>query len=173
LYPRQPYFRAVKGPWHTAYLGIGSNMGNRQAMLNEAIWLTDQELGEVQRFSSMYETSAWGNTEQQAFLNQAIKIRTPFSPQWLMQKILQVEKQMGRKRMEKWGPRSIDIDILFYDQKIQHSQGLVIPHPQLHLRRFVLVPMVEIAPSLKHPILGKNMRQLLMECPDTGTVRRF
>ncbi len=166
------YFCAMAELWKTVYLGTGSNVGNRFANLQEALWLCDKRLGEVGAYSSIYETAAWGNTDQQAFLNQVIKIRTPFSPLQLMQKILCVEKSLGRKRELKWGPRTIDIDILFYDNQVLQKPDLVLPHPQLHLRKFVLVPLSEIAPGLIHPILKKEVSEILKNCQDPLEVKK-
>ena len=151
---------------HIVFLGIGSNLGNRKAQLEQAIEGIGSTLGELENISGVYETAAWGITDQAAFLNQAIQITTQLLPQKLMQTILRLEAEMGRKRGIKWGPRTIDIDILFYANEIIHTAELQIPHPQLHLRNFVLVPLAEIAPTFVHPLFKKTIKQLLLECPD-------
>lgn len=149
-----------------AYLLIGGNLGDRQDNLQKAIAMINEQCGPLIKFSSLYETAAWGLTEQPSFLNQALEISTTLNARQLMHKILQIEKEMGRVRTEKLGPRSIDIDILFFNDEIYNLPFLTIPHPELQNRRFVLTPMAEIEPQLEHPILKKTIAQLLEECPD-------
>lgn len=138
-----------------AYLLIGGNMGNRQQNLGRAIELLGKP-GKVLRQSGLYETAAWGKTDQPSFLNQALLLATALTARHLLEAVLHIEEKMGRKREEKYGPRIIDIDILFYDAAVIHEPGLVIPHPEIQNRRFALEPMHEIAPNLEHPILKKN-----------------
>src|SRR6187455_774812 len=157
----------------TAYLLIGGNLGNRKENLSKAVSLINEQCGPLTRSSSIYETEAWGNTDQPSFLNQALEISTSLNARQLMRKILKIEKEMGRVRKEKLGPRIIDIDILLYENEIHDLRFLKIPHPEMHNRRFVLVPLVEIAPTLQHPVLKKTIAELLEECPDNLEVKKI
>jgi 2-amino-4-hydroxy-6-hydroxymethyldihydropteridine diphosphokinase len=152
-------------------LGLGGNMGNRTQHLALAMVQIIQQIGPITRVSSVYETAAWGNEDQPAFLNIAICITTPFTPLQTLERCLRIEKQMGRHRTMKWGPRIIDIDILLYNNKIIRDKNLSVPHPMMHERRFVLAPIAEIIPQKKHPILKKTFKDLLQICPDTLTVK--
>ena len=156
-----------------AYLLIGGNLGNRSANLQKAIQLIEQNCGQVVQSSAIYETAAWGLTEQPAFYNQALKIETTVLPEALMQELLHIEQMMGRIRTVKLGPRTIDLDMLFYDQLILNSTLLVLPHPALTERRFVLLPLAEIAANFMHPILHKTIQVLLNECPDHLDVQKL
>lgn len=157
----------------TAYLLIGGNLQNRKENLSKAIELINEQCGTLTTFSSVYETAAWGMTEQPSFLNQALKITTSLNARQLMRKILKIEKMMGRVRNGKFGPRTIDIDILFYENEIYDLPFLKIPHPELQNRRFVLVPLAEIDPEIQHPVLGKTIAELLEECPDNLEVKKY
>lgn len=158
---------------NTAYLLTGGNMGNRMAYLTEALILLKEQCGEVVQTSSVYETAAWGNTDQPAFLNQVLKLSTSLTARQLMRRILKVEKQMGRVRKEKYGPRVIDIDILFFNEEIHNYILLKLPHPEMQNRRFVLLPLAEIAPDIVHPVLKKTITQLLQICPDPLEVKKY
>lgn len=157
---------------NTAYLLIGGNLGDRAAYLQEAIKRIEALCGSITTSSSIYETAAWGNTNQPAFYNQALKLVTPLSPEALLEQLLAIELEMGRVRSQKYGPRTIDLDILMIDDKVLDTPNLTIPHPQLHNRRFALLPIVQIAPSLHHPVLDKTVSQLLVNCPDTLDVQK-
>jgi 2-amino-4-hydroxy-6-hydroxymethyldihydropteridine diphosphokinase len=156
-----------------AYLLIGGNEGDRFDYLKQAREYINTNCGKILVHSAIYETSAWGNTAQAAFLNQALLVETVMNARFLMKTVLDIEKKMGRTRMEKYGPRIIDIDILFFDKDIIEEEGLVIPHPQLQDRRFVLEPMNEIAPGFGHPLLHKTIHTLLAECPDKLDVKKL
>jgi 2-amino-4-hydroxy-6-hydroxymethyldihydropteridine diphosphokinase len=155
------------------FLGLGSNMGDRAANLRAATNLIVNKIGKVAKKSHIYETQPWGNTEQEPFLNQIIMVNTMLDPRNLLDKISSIERELGRERRrdkEKWGPRTIDIDILFYGKRVVRDKGLEIPHPELHKRAFVLVPLMEIAPDLEHPILKKQIDELYMNCGDDSDV---
>jgi len=151
---------------HIAYLLLGSNEGDRFSWLGNALQLIGEQCGQVSAISSIYQTAAWGLENQAAFLNQVLKIETSLSPEQLLAATLGIEISLGRHRQIKWGPRIIDIDILFYDNAVINEPGLIIPHPMLHRRRFTLVPLAEIAPSLIHPVLNKTITELLSDCED-------
>src|SRR6187431_2451390 len=156
----------------TAHLLIGGNLGNRKENLLTAISLINEQCGSLTKSSSVYETEAWGITDQPSFLNQALEIVTELNARQLMRKILKIEKIMGRVRKEKLGPRIIDIDILLFENEIHDLRFLKIPHPELQNRRFVLVPLAEINSSLLHPVLKKTIAELLEECPDNLQVSK-
>ncbi len=157
----------------TAYLLTGGNLGNRQATLQKAAELISQYCGAITNLSSVYETAAWGKTDQPAFLNQAIEIHTALNARQLIRRILKVEKLMGRVRREKLGPRLIDIDILFYENEIHDLRFLKVPHPEIQNRRFALIPLAEINPDIVHPQLNKTVARLLEECPDNLDVKKI
>ena len=152
---------------------LGSNLGDRDRHLNYARQEISRLAGNIVTRSSIYKTAAWGKTDQPSFLNQAILLETPLTARALLQAVLAIEEKMGRKREEKYGPRIIDIDILFYDSAIISEPGLIIPHPEMQNRRFALEPMQEIAPRLKHPLLKKTISELLKECPDKLEVHKL
>jgi len=157
---------------NTAYLLIGGNLGDRATYLTEAVNHISARCGRVTSSSSLYETAAWGNTNQPAFYNQAIRVETMLDPETLLERLLVIELEMGRIREEKYGPRTIDLDILMIDDIVLDSPTLTIPHPQLHNRRFALLPLNEIAPALHHPVLDKTIHELLLNCPDTLDVQK-
>lgn len=159
---------------HTAYLLSGGNLGNRKHTLEKALSLVNEKLGKIISVSRVFETAPWGFEHETPFLNQAIQLETLLSPHDLLTGILEIERIMGRVRDgAQWKERSIDIDILFYDNEVVNDKHLRIPHPHLHERRFALVPMAEINESLVHPVLGKTIRQLITECPDPLEVKPF
>lgn len=154
------------------YLLLGSNLGDREGNLFTALQSL-QSIGSIVTVSSIYETKAWGNIQQPDFLNQVIQITFKNPPELLLREILTIENNMGRVRSEKWGSRIIDIDILFVNQAIVSEPDLIIPHPQLHLRKFTLQPLTEIAPEFVHPVFKKNCHQLLEECSDHSVVELY
>jgi 2-amino-4-hydroxy-6-hydroxymethyldihydropteridine diphosphokinase len=153
------------------YLLLGSNLGERMVWLEKAQALIEQELGPIRAASSLYETAAWGMENQAPFLNQVVAIDSTLTPEALLTKCLSIENTLGRERLQKWGPRTLDLDILYYDELVLDSPGLRLPHPQLHLRRFTLIPLCELAPHGIHPLLKKTNLQLLEECPDRLQVK--
>jgi 2-amino-4-hydroxy-6-hydroxymethyldihydropteridine diphosphokinase len=156
-----------------AYLITGGNMGDREQNLATAHELIASECGEIVEASSLYETAAWGKTDQAAFLNQALEIHTTLNAKQLIRRILNVEKKMGRIREEKYGARLIDIDILLFNDEIHTTPFLKIPHPEMQNRRFVLVPLTEIAPHIIHPVLKKTIEELLENCSDPLPVKKY
>ena len=148
------------------YLLLGGNLGNRTLYLQQARESITEQVGSIIQASALYETAAWGKTDQPAFLNQVLEVVTKLSPEQVLQSINAIEQDLGRIRQEHWGARVIDIDILFYDDLVQQTQRLTIPHPQLHLRRFTLLPLQEIVPELVHPVLQQTINELLAKCPD-------
>jgi 2-amino-4-hydroxy-6-hydroxymethyldihydropteridine diphosphokinase len=155
---------------NNVYLLIGGNMGDRMANLAAARNSINIECGRIVTESSIYETEAWGYKEQNAFLNQALVIQTSLQANALMDSILKIEIALGRKREIPLGPRIIDIDIIYYNDEIINSSTLTIPHPSMAQRKFVLMPLTEIAPNYRHPILLKTNEVLLKECGDSSVV---
>ena len=158
---------------YTAYLLLGSNLGNKELQLEQAKTLINNHCGSIVKQSSIYETAAWGITTQPSFYNQIIVLKTSLFPENLMQELLQIEETMGRIRTIKYGPRNIDIDIQLIDNITNNSQLLILPHPFLAERKFALLPLSEVVPNLKHPILKKTITQLLLECTDTLEVTKL
>lgn len=156
----------------TVYLSLGSNLGDRERNLKEAVRRL-QSLGTIRSISSTYETEPVEFTDQPMFLNCALELETPESPTQLMGHLLEIEKAMGRQRTHKKGPRVIDLDILLFGDKVVDTPTLTIPHPAMHQRRFVLEPLAEIAPETKHPVLKKTARELLEALPPGQTVQRI
>jgi 2-amino-4-hydroxy-6-hydroxymethyldihydropteridine diphosphokinase len=156
-----------------AYLLTGGNIGDREASLQQARDLLAKHCGEITAASGLYETAAWGNTEQAAFLNQALELTTALNAKQLIRRILKIEKMMGRERKEKYGPRNIDIDILLFNDEVHNLSFLKIPHPEMQNRRFALLPLAEIAADLTHPVLKKTIKKLLADSPDALAVKKW
>jgi len=158
---------------NNAYILIGGNIGDRENHLEKAIQLMNEYCGKIVATSSIYETGAWGKTDQQDFLNQAVFLETTQDADNLMNSLLLVEEKMGRKRNEKFGPRIIDLDILLFNEEVHNSSHIKIPHPELPNRRFALAPLAEIAGKRVHPILKKTIDELLKECKDELLVKKW
>jgi 2-amino-4-hydroxy-6-hydroxymethyldihydropteridine diphosphokinase len=158
----------------TAYLGLGSNLNNKKQNLSNAITALRKISGiSVLKISRFYQTKPIGITNQPDFLNAVVKIRTSLSPNELITLLLSIEKEQGRIRARKWGPRIIDIDLLLYNHAVIKSRNLIVPHPRLHERYFVLKPLAEIAPNAVHPILKKTSRTLLKELLNGNSEKNY
>ena len=156
-----------------AFLGLGSNLGDRLDFLRKGLKALQDSGIRILKVSSVYETDPVGFLEQGSFLNAAVGALWSGEPRDLLERCLAVEEKMGRERRVRNGPRTLDIDILLCGSRIQREPGLEIPHPRLHERRFVLVPLEEIAPGLVHPVLNRTIRDLLASCADPSGVRRL
>ena len=157
----------------SAYILLGGNIGNVAETFDSARKLLKVKAGRITKESSLYQTAAWGNTNQSDYLNQVVVLKTFLSPQELLDVCLAVELRFGRVRTKKYSPRTIDIDILFYNRKIIEETGLSIPHPRIPERRFVLTPLNEISPRFVHPQLKKTVHLLFKECVDTLPVNKL
>jgi len=157
---------------HLVYLSLGSNIGDREAHLREVIRRLEST-GKLRSVSSIYETEPVEFTDQPQFLNCAVALETSSTPEQLMLQLLTIEKAMGRQRIQKKGPRTIDLDILLFEDEVVDTPGLTIPHPAMQHRRFVLEPLAEITPDAMHPLLRKTVRELLEELPSGQSVRRM
>lgn len=154
------------------YLGIGGNKGNRAQYISRARDFITNEIGNIAALSAIYQTAAWGNTEQQDFYNQVLFVKTKLSAKDALKKCLEIEVKLGRERKYKWSSRTIDIDILFFNRDIINSKNLKVPHPHLHERNFVLFPLNEIAPHYIHPVFRKKIFTLLKNSPDKLPVKK-
>jgi 2-amino-4-hydroxy-6-hydroxymethyldihydropteridine diphosphokinase len=155
-----------------AYIGVGSNIGDKKANCRKAIELL-ADTGRIIRVSSLYHTEPVGYKEQEDFINAVVSIETDLSAGELLDACFAIEGRLGRKRALRWGPRTIDLDILLYGDQIMNQQHLVLPHPLMATRKFVLAPLAEIAPAVMHPVLHKTAEQLLRELKDTSTVMKY
>jgi 2-amino-4-hydroxy-6-hydroxymethyldihydropteridine diphosphokinase len=159
---------------NTVYLLLGSNLGDREAVINKAIDLISEKIGVVALKSSLYETEPWGKTDQPGFLNLALQVQTSLPALEVLQNALQIEEQLGRVRLERWGSRIIDIDIIFFNQEIIHiKEVLTIPHPEMQNRKFVLEPLCQIAPNLKHPVFNQTIKDLYVTLTDKTLVKKY
>ena len=160
---------------NVAYLCLGGNIGNRETSIQLAVSEINQRVGQVTSASRIYQTEAWGVQNQQAYLNVCLQISTELSSLELLHSLLDIEKHLGRERNanEIYASRTIDIDILFFNNEITENQDLTIPHPRLHLRKFVLIPLCDIIPDYLHPVLNKSIFNLLKACDDTLEVTLY
>lgn len=155
--------------WHTAYIAFGSNMGDKKKYLDNAIQgLRDMKEIVVEKVSEYLVTEPYGDVEQDEFLNGALRVRTLLSPEELLDRLHVLEQAADRKRIIHWGPRTLDLDIIFYDDLICEEDDLCIPHIEMHKRSFVLKPLEEIAPYKRHPVTGKTVREMLGELENAG-----
>lgn len=154
----------ISREWHTTYIALGSNIGDSETYLNEAV----EKIGQiptctVEKVSSYLVTEPYGVTDQPDFLNACLKMQTLLYPEELLKELNQIEKEAGRERIIHWGPRTLDLDILLYDDIVLEEDDLCIPHVEMHKRSFVLEPLAEIAPYKRHPVYGKTVREMLEE----------
>lgn len=157
-----------------AYLLLGTNLGDRLENLKVAVSHVERAIGAVFAKSSVYETEAWGKTDQPGFLNQAIAVKSELPPMELLQSLLDIEQKMGRVRLERWGERLIDIDLIFYgDLVVSEGEVLQVPHPEMHHRRFVLEPLNEIAENFIHPVFKQKVSSILANLTDKLTVQKI
>ena len=156
------------------YILFGSNMGDRERLFADACLLINNRCGRVMEVSTAYESEPWGFVADEWFLNRVIAVDTELDPEELMQKLLEIEAELGRVRHpehEGYASRPIDLDILYFGNHVIQTESLTVPHPRLHLRRFALVPLCELIPDFVHPVLNKTQRELLQDCPDTSEVK--
>lgn len=158
---------------HIAYLLLGSNLGDRKKYLADALILIGLRLGIIRADSALYETASWGTHDQPDFINQVLALETELSPQDLLEGILKIEQELGRERKERWGSRTIDIDILLFGNEIIDDPSLKVPHPFLHERRFSLTPLCELEPYLVHPSLKRPIKELLDDLSDNLFVKKL
>lgn len=157
----------------TVYLLLGSNVGDRMDYLKKASISIESKIGKIVKKSQVYETEPWGEKEQDDFLNIVLEIQTKLNPTTTLDKIKEIESLLEREETYKWGPREIDIDILFFGDEMISEVNLTIPHPFIHERKFTLVPLSEIAPDLYHPFMGTTVIELLLSCEDMSDVKPF
>ena len=155
----------------TAFLSLGGNLGNTKEIFEQTYPLIEKKIGRILQKSSLYQTAAWGLTEQADFLNQVIEIETAQNPEEILTNLLAIELHFGRVRDVKWGPRSIDLDLLLHGNQQVKTAQLMLPHPRMQDRKFILIPLVEIAPDIIHPTLGQSAKELLAHTTDTNAVK--
>jgi 2-amino-4-hydroxy-6-hydroxymethyldihydropteridine diphosphokinase len=158
----------------TVFLGLGTNLGDRQKNLDQALDKIAEVIGIIVSRSSVYETEPWGFQSNDQFLNMVIRVETNLKPSGLLGRLLMIESLLGRLRDGKqYSSRIIDLDILLYGKQKIDTISLKIPHPRMHERRFVLIPLCEIAPDIVHPVFGKTISELLKECKNSGMVKKI
>ena len=155
------------------FLSLGGNLGNTREIFEGAYPLIEKKIGKISVYSSIYQTEAWGPIQQADFLNQVILVSTSLAPQACLTEMLAIEKEFGRERKERWGPITLELDILYYSDVVIAEADLTVPHPRIVDRKFILTPLAEIAPFYVDPTSGKSMVELLDSCTDTSQVNRF
>ena len=158
------------------YVLFGSNMGDKEAIFDQACLYINNRCGHVLKVSAAYESEPWGFEAKEWFLNRVIVVETELSPMDMLQQLLDIEKELGRVRhpeIQGYTSRTADLDILYYGTRVIQTDTLTVPHPRLHLRRFALVPLCEVAPDFEHPIFKKTQEELLEQCPDECIVREM
>jgi len=159
---------------HHVFLGIGGNIGNKPASFSKVHSLTDREIGAILKQSSVYESPPWGFHAEDNFWNQVLIVETELSPAEILSKIIEFESSFNRKRhSERYTSREMDVDILYYDDIFIETEDLIVPHPRLHQRLFVLVPLTEVAPDFKHPLFRMTSKQLLENCKDESVIKKL
>lgn len=156
-----------------AYISLGGNVGNTQEIFQEALKEVEKRIGNILQQSSLYQTAAWGNTEQNDFLNQVVWIESALEANQLLDSLLTIELLFGRERKEPWGPRTLDLDLLFFNQEIIQTDHLMVPHPRIKERKFILVPLNEIAVDYIDPQTGKTIEAILQDCSDDLAVKKI
>jgi len=154
----------------TAFLSLGGNLGNTREIFEQTYPWIEKKIGHIRQKSSLYQTAAWGMTDQADFLNQVIEVSTTLAPAEILTQLLAIEQQFGRVRDVRWGPRSIDLDLLLQGDTQLKTEMLEVPHPRMQDRKFILIPLVEIAPEVLHPGLGLTAQALLAATKDTSSV---
>ncbi len=158
---------------HKVFLGIGGNIGDKQKNFEDVYPIMENKLGKIINASAIYETPPWGFQSSDPFWNSVIEIESPYPPEQLLEKIHEIENQFGRKRdSENYASRPMDIDILYFDNLYMETETLIIPHRRMHLRKFVLVPLNQIAPNLKHPLLRLTSLEMLENCKDESIIKK-
>jgi 2-amino-4-hydroxy-6-hydroxymethyldihydropteridine diphosphokinase len=159
---------------HRVTIGIGSNLGDREFLIRKAVEaLRELPLTTVARVSSLYDTDPVGETDQPPFLNAVAWLETELPPRELLWQLLLTESRMGRVRSRRWGPRPIDLDLLFYDDQVIDEPDLAVPHPEAHRRAFVLLPLLELDPDFRHPVTGETVRRMIQKLPPNPPVRKL
>ena len=153
---------------------LGSNLGDGRLLFQEVISLIDEQLGELEMQSSLYQSPPWGFEHENDFINQVVVVNTEKDAEEVMQSCLKIEVNLGRKRTTQgYGARTIDIDVLFVNDEVIETESLVLPHPRMHLRKFALFPLVELIPDFIHPTFQKSIQELLLICEDNNEVRKI
>ena len=153
---------------------LGSNLGDGQLLFQQVISLIDDRLGKLEMQSALYQSPPWGFEHENDFINQVLIMNTEKDAEQVLQSCLQIEVDLGRKRIAQgYGARTIDIDVLFVNDEVIETETLVLPHPRLHLRKFTLLPLVDLIPDFVHPTLQKSIQELLVTCEDNSEVRKI
>jgi 2-amino-4-hydroxy-6-hydroxymethyldihydropteridine diphosphokinase len=152
------------------YLSLGGNLGNTREIFERSYPMIENKVGSIIQKSSLYQTAAWGLRDQSDFINQVLLVESSLAPHEILFEIQAIEKALGRERLITWGPRTLDLDILFIDQEVIQASNLQVPHPHIQDRKFILIPLHEIAADWIHPVFKKSVKELLIETKDTSAV---